>query len=81
MIEPSDAKKPAKLSPIALWRRVASRVCNVLLFLGAALLAQWLSNLVGGEGTSWWVGFLILLLPVVAAQLAIEAVLVRPDRA
>jgi hypothetical protein len=44
------------------------------------LLAPWLSWSIAGDGASWWIGFLIFLIPLLAVDLLLQVALLRPVR-
>jgi hypothetical protein len=73
-------KTASELLEISIWRRVLLGVVNVCVFVVALFLAPWVARSIAGEGASWWIGFLILLVPLVAMDCLLQLVLLRPVR-
>ena len=61
---------------IAQWRRIMVFGLKIIFLISALLLAPWLSQTIAGP---WWLGFLILLIPLVALDYILEAVLLKPE--
>jgi hypothetical protein len=71
-------KTTLELSGVSHWRRVLLALGNLGFFVVALLLAPWLARSIAGDGASWWIGFLIFLIPLVAVDLLLQVALLRP---
>jgi hypothetical protein len=80
MTDPTGAKTTGQQSGISIWRRVLLAVGNLGFFVVALVLAPRLARSIGGEEVSWWIAFLIFLIPLVAVDMLLQVVLLRPVR-
>jgi predicted Na+-dependent transporter len=83
MTDIPGAKPTPEPSGISPWRRVLLAVGNLGFFVVAAVLFSWLVRSFAGEGVSWWMKglfILIFVIALVAVDLVLQVVLLRPVR-
>jgi hypothetical protein len=73
-------KPPLEPPGIPLRRRALLATANIGCFVAVLALAPWLARSLAGAGVSWWVGVLVLLIPLVAVDWLLRVVLLRPAR-
>jgi hypothetical protein len=78
MTDTTGAKRTPERLGVPLWRRALLAAGTIGCFVVVLALAPWLARSLQGAGVPWWAGVLILLVPLVAADLLLRAALLRP---